>query len=103
MFLLSIPAIYFRFLNIHALCFQVLCHLRPHILASPDVELLYETDTVVNPEIESNSSFRHLGYMILGAGVASLAFLLLASDKMPRSRLVNHILLVIEQMKADRS
>lgn len=80
---------------------EVLYHLRPHIIASPDPEPHSGPDdeTILFPQDSGSSSLRRVAYVALGAGIASLVFFLVTSDRVPKSRLVNNIRLVLDQMK----
>ncbi|KAK7507774.1 hypothetical protein BaRGS_00000739 [Batillaria attramentaria] len=82
---------------------EVLYHLRPHIIASPDPEPHNGPDdeAILFPPESGSSPLRRAAYVALGAGIASLAFFLLTSDKVPKSRIANNIRLVFEQIKSD--
>lgn len=81
--------------------FQVLYHLRPHIITSPNPESDAENEVALFPQKPVSSPVKQAVYIALGAGVASLVFYLITSDRIPKSRIVNNIWLVLDHMKTE--
>ncbi|KAK7112510.1 probable flavin-containing monoamine oxidase A isoform X2 [Littorina saxatilis] len=78
---------------------EVLYHLRPHIIASPDPEpeSTRDNEAILFPGDPPSSPMKRAAYIALGAGIASLIFLLFTSDRVPKSRFVNSIRLVFDR------
>ena len=95
-----------KYATVFSACmFQVLYHLRPHIIVSPDPvsESGPDDESILFPRDPPPSPARRAAYVALGAAIASFVFFLIASDRVPRGRIVNNIKLVLEQMKIDWS
>ncbi|XP_076441574.1 putative flavin-containing monoamine oxidase A [Babylonia areolata] len=80
---------------------EVLYHLRPHIISSPDPECGRDSEVALLPCEDPGFSVRRMGYIALGAGIASIVYFLVSSDRVPRAHIVNNIRLVLEQIKRD--
>ena len=75
--------------------------MRPHIIASADPEPDEDVDVALFPQKPVSSPVKQAAYIAIGAGVASLVFFLITSDRIPKSQIVNNIRLVFDHMKAE--